>query len=268
MKVSQGKISRKDKTCLGMFKVFLILFLCTHFAVANETNETDVPPLTYRTWTSEAGQSIEAAFINLHENQVSLKDRKDERIVIPMHSLRWRDQIMARRLAGVSGTASLSGDRRAVTRGRRKSDARVIASFGPDCEALLIDAIKDAQHEILIAIYTMTSLSISEALQEAAKRRVEIHIKYDEGQINVGRMSEIMATLSSERNITTTPVEMRGRFASMHHKFAVIDQAAVFTGSFNFTVTAATQSYENAVLIFSDTIAELYSQEFDAITSR
>ncbi len=268
MTVSHIKISRRGKTGLGLCKLFLILLLCTHFAVANDTNETDAPPLSYRTWTSEAGSSIDAAFIHLHQNQVVLKDGEDNRIAIPIHRLGWRDQIMARRLAGLRGTEPLSTGRRSVTQGRRESDAKVIAAFGPDCESLLTDAIQDARREILVAIYTMTSVPIMEALQEAAQRGVRIHVKYDKGQIEVGRMSKIMETLGSESNITTTPIEMRGRFASMHHKFAVLDQAVVFTGSFNFTVTAATQSYENAVVIYSDNIADLYTREFEAIQSR
>ncbi len=268
MTVSQSKISRRGKTGVRFCNAVLILLLCNLFAVANETDDTTTPPLSYRIWNSEAGESIEAAFINLQQNQVILKGRDNQRIAIPMHRLEWRDQIIARRLSGQRGTEPLSTSRRNVLQGRRESDARVIATFGPDCESLLTDAINEARREILIAIYTITSLPITEALQEAAQRGVRIHIKYDEGQIEVGRMSKIITTLGAHRNITTTPIQMRGRFASMHHKFAILDQAVVFTGSFNFTVTAATQSYENAVVIYSDTIAHLYTQEFEAIQSR
>ena len=227
-----------------------------------------LPELAYRNWTSLTGDVIEAAFINLHQGHVILKTREELQLTIPMHRLSWRDQIMARRLAGRPGTDPIPTGRRSATRGRREFDARVIAAFGPACETLLTAAIDDAQHEILVAIYTLTSTTVSDALQAAAKRGVHIHIKYDNGQMEVGRMAEIIATLDAASNITTSPVDMRGRFASMHHKFAVIDQAFVFTGSFNFTVTAATQSYENAALIHSDDIAARYTEEFETIESR
>jgi phosphatidylserine/phosphatidylglycerophosphate/cardiolipin synthase-like enzyme len=153
-------------------------------------------------------------------------------------------------------------------RNRQAHDSRIITAFGPDCENLLINAIQDARHEILIAIYTITSPSVTEALQKAARRGVRIHIKYDAGQIDTGRMQELIKALEKHKNIQTTPITMRGRFASMHHKFAIIDRSSVYTGSSNFTVTAATTSYENAVLILSDAIAQRYTLEFEAIESR
>jgi len=229
------------------------------------STDTSLPALTYHPWTSMTGDVIEAAFISLQQDQVILKSRDDHQIVIPMHRLQWRDQIMARRLAGQPGTTPLSAGQPSAIQGRRECNARVVAAFGPACEALLTAAIDDARHEILVAIFTLTSTTISDALRAAAHRGVRIQIKYDGGQIEVGRMAEIMATLDTEPNITTCPVEMRGRFASMHHKFAVIDQAFVFTGSFNFTVTAATQSYENAVLMQSDAVAADYTREFEAV---
>ncbi len=268
MKAKQKTKWRLDRARLVFASILIILSLCANLGIARETGDHNLPPLSYRTWTSEAGQTLEAAFIHLHQNQVVLKDREEQRIAIPINRLSWRDQIMARRLSGLRGTEPLSSGRRAVTQRRRAADAKVIAAFGSDCEPLLIDAIQDARREILVAIYTMTSLPIAEALREAAQRGVDIHIKYDKGQIEVGRMSEIIESLEPERNITITPIEMSGRFASMHHKFAVMDQAVVFTGSFNFTVTAATQSYENAVVIYSDSIAQRYTQEFESIESR
>lgn len=246
----------------------LTCFVCLLSASHPITAQEDLPPLSYRTWTSARGETIDAAFIDLNRSQVILKTRDNERLSIGLDRLEWSDQVVARRLAGRSATNAASDEDRAAKRGRETAEAEVIAAFGPDSESLLLDAIQDAQHEILVAIYTMTSLPITEALQEAAQRDIRIHVKYDKGQIDVGRMSDIMETFEEEPNITVTPIEMSGRFASMHHKFAVIDQAAVFTGSFNFTVTAATQSYENAVLIYSDSIAEKYSAEFDAIESR
>lgn len=254
--------------------VFLLLSALLTFpagtlrADANLTASQSVPALEYRTWTSDTGETMDAAFISLHQEQVMLKARDDRQISIPMHRLSWRDQIMARRLAGRPGTELTPAARRNAALTRQGFDGRIVAAFGPECEVLLTGAIKSAQREILVAIYTFTSTTVAEALQGAARRGVRIHIKYDHGQIDVGRMRNHIDMLRREQNVTVTPVEMSGRFASMHHKFAVIDQAFVFTGSFNFTVTAATQSYENAVLIQSDGIAGRYTLEFEAIESR
>jgi len=233
-----------------------------------QREEADLPALQYRAWASETGQSVEAAFIMLDRDQVVLKDRDDQRRSVPMGRLTWRDQIIARRMAGLPETGSPVTIQRGVSRGRRAADARVFTAFGSDCLDLLIDAIGEARREILIAIYTMTNMDISEALEDAAKRGVAVHVKYDEKQVDLGSMAEIIDRLKAQTNITVTPVQMSRRFASMHHKFAVFDQASVFTGSFNFTIVAATQSYENSVLIHSDTVARLFTDEFEAIESR
>jgi phosphatidylserine/phosphatidylglycerophosphate/cardiolipin synthase-like enzyme len=259
--------------CRGFFPFLRVLplkivFLMWLSVFPSAQGAENVPPLSYRTWTSDDGRTVEAAFILLNQNQVVLKDRDDQRISIAMQRLSWRDQVMARRLAGQPGIESPAAAGRLVPRGRRASQARVYAAFGEDCLSLLTDAIGDARREILIAIYTMTSTPIRDALLEAANRGVRIHIKYDEKQVELGRMREILADLAAHRSVTTTPIRMSGRFASMHHKFAVFDQSAVFTGSFNFTVAGTNQNYENAVLIYSDTIAGEFTKEFEAIESR
>ncbi|MFU8780255.1 MAG: phospholipase D-like domain-containing protein [Kiritimatiellia bacterium] len=246
----------------------ILLLIATHSALLARTPPPALPELTYRTWTSAAGESIEAAFINIQQDQVILASRDEQRIAIPISRLIWRDQVMARRLSGRPVIDPRPPGSRMATRDRHEFEGRSIAAFGPACESLLLAAIQDTRHEILIAIYTLTSTTIAEALQEAAQRGVQIHIKYYAGQIETGRMSEHITNLGRLKNIQTTPIEMRGRFASMHHKFAVLDQSFVFTGSFNFTVTAATISHENALLIHSVGIANLFTLEFEAIESR
>ncbi len=249
----------------------VVAYLLSQGATLRRPRSSRQPPepqdLTYRAWTSASGESIEAAFISLRQDQLILKARDDSRIAIPMQRLAWRDQIMARRMAGQPGTTLDSRGRHTTATRMREIDARITTAFGPDCEELLRAAISDARREILIAIYTFTSPSIARALTDALSRGVTVQLKYDEGQIGVGRMEEWIKSLQSE-GAKVTPIAMSGRFASMHHKFAVLDQASVFTGSYNFTVTAGSTNYENAVLIRSDSVADLFTQEFERIESR
>jgi phosphatidylserine/phosphatidylglycerophosphate/cardiolipin synthase-like enzyme len=228
------------------------------------TRQTALPELQYRTWTSISGDTIEAAFINLQLGQVVLSSQTATKIVIPIERLTWSDQILARRLHGQS---VLAFDKNTDPLDQQ-SEAMVTTAFGADCQTLLLQALSQAKHEILIAIYTFTSTDIQTSLLEAADQDVQIHIKYDAEQIDTGRMEEVLSLLKQHKNITIMPVNMSGRYASMHHKFAIIDRAAVFTGSFNFTVTAATRSYENAAFIRSLHVAEAYRNEFDAIDGK
>lgn len=228
------------------------------------TGRAAVPALPYRTWTSISGDTIEAAFINLNLGTVVLSSHDQNKISIPLERLQWTDQIYARRLHGQT-VLPIAGDPDAL---RDESDSRVTPAFGSECETLLIHALSLAENELLVAIYTFTSQDIQDAIIQAADRGVQVSLKYDESKLDTGRMAEIISALKAHKNIDVFPVDMPGRFASMHHKFAVMDRSIVFTGSFNFTVTASTRSYENAVMIRSLSVAEAYIGEFEAIDGK
>ena len=49
----------------------------------------------------------------------------------------------------------------------------------------------------------------------------------------------------------------------MHHKFAIIDNSVVLTGSFNWTVQAVNSNQENVLIIENKYIATKFLQEFE-----
>ncbi len=220
--------------------------------------------LEFLTWTSSAGQEVEAVFLEMQQDLVILGSREGQISRVPINQLARDDQIRARELAMGNLAAMRARPGRAAL---DPGITRVTAGFSSDCERLLLRGIQQAREEVLVAIYTLTRPQIEQALSRAAGRGVKVHVKYDHGQIETGRMQELITRLES-RGVEITPISMSGRFASMHHKFAVIDRTQVFTGSFNFTVTAVTQSYENCVMIESSVVARDFIREFDQIRSR
>ena len=56
--------------------------------------------------------------------------------------------------------------------------------------------------------------------------------------------------------------DMRGAGSLEHNKFAVIDGTTVWTGSLNWSNTAATYNAENAIAIVSPHLAQAYTTEF------
>lgn len=54
----------------------------------------------------------------------------------------------------------------------------------------------------------------------------------------------------------------------MHHKFIVIDGEITVTGSYNWTVSADDDNFENIVIIFCREIAIAYTQEFERLWKR
>jgi hypothetical protein len=220
--------------------------------------------MEFRTWTSASGAQVEAAFLELSQDMVTLGTPDGRVPRFPITNLSRDDQIEVRRLAGSAApTVSRPGARSGADPGL----VRVTSGFSSDCERILLRAIQQARNEIQVAIYTITRPQIGEALARAAQRGVDVQVKFDAKQLPVSRMQEVIKHLEGQ-GVAVIPVHMSGRYASMHHKFAVFDGMTVFTGSFNFTPTAINQSYENCVLIESAQVARDFSREFDRVRGR
>lgn len=144
----------------------------------------------------------------------------------------------------------------------------VTVAFDGQCEDLLANQIQSARREILIAIYSMTSQRLENLIVTAAQRGIRVRIKYDASQASNTGMQRVLSRFEEQSGIEVTEINMRGRFASMHHKFMVIDGLRVVTGSFNFTAMAASSNYENCVLIESPQIAQDFANVFESIVDR
>jgi len=126
-----------------------------------------------------------------------------------------------------------------------------------DCENRVIVAINNAEYSIDAAIYSFTSKNIASALIEAQKRGVSpgaIRIVIDSLQ---SKSKYSMDEFLNENNIETRIMP-----STMHHKFVVIDDSLVITGSYNWTENANSKNNENLVFIQSKDTAELFSREF------
>jgi phosphatidylserine/phosphatidylglycerophosphate/cardiolipin synthase-like enzyme len=51
----------------------------------------------------------------------------------------------------------------------------------------------------------------------------------------------------------------------MHHKFVILDQQTVVTGSYNWTHESEEENQENLLILRDEYSVEAYSQEFEAL---
>ena len=127
----------------------------------------------------------------------------------------------------------------------------------------IIAAINHTRRTLDIAIYSLTQPDITAAIEAARRRGVRVRIVSDEGQSR-DRHSEISYLRS--RGI---PVRLsngyRGERSIMHNKFAIFDGNLVETGSFNWTTSATSYNFENAILIAVPEVSARYQREFDHI---
>ncbi len=127
----------------------------------------------------------------------------------------------------------------------------------------IVAAINHTRRTMDIAVYSITQPEIAAAIQAAHRRGVQVRIVSDEGQA-FDRHSEIGYLRS-----VGIPIRLsggfRGQSSLMHNKFAVFDGELVETGSYNWTTSATSYNFENAVFIRDTKVSARYEEEFEHI---
>lgn len=127
----------------------------------------------------------------------------------------------------------------------------------------IIAAINHTRHTLDIAVYSITQPEITAAIAAAHRRGVRVRVVSDAGQ-SFDRHSEIGYLKSSG-----LPVRLsggyRGRRSLMHNKFAIFDGNLVETGSFNWTTSATSYNFENAIFVADPEVSARYEKEFNHI---
>lgn len=143
------------------------------------------------------------------------------------------------------------------------------------CADAIEKKVDSAKKEILVAVYTFTSSQLAWALVRARKRGVDVKVVLDVSEAeNPFSKVEFLKNKGIETkidyyHILQTQRKMRKFPGKMHHKFAVIDEEVVITGSYNWTATAEEHNDEDC-LIFTDAgeLARVYKKKFFTIWER
>ncbi|MEL7083826.1 MAG: phospholipase D-like domain-containing protein [Cyanobacteria bacterium J06597_1] len=188
---------------------------------------------------------------------------------------------------------------------------RNIERYGEDLEALLIQDIEQARYSIAVAVQEINLPDIAHALAERQQAGLRVRVIVENsyrrnwGELTPSeidqldeddrrKFSEYLQLVDSDRNGRISPAERQQQDAMailaeagipivddtedgsrgsdlMHHKFMVIDDREVFTGSANWTLSGIhgdldrRQSRGNAnhlVVLSSDELAQIFLEEF------
>lgn len=145
----------------------------------------------------------------------------------------------------------------------------VQACFSPQgkCSAHILREIDQAKKELLVAVYAFTNDELANALVQAKKRGVTVHVVIDrdfDGRTESSKGKYFEANKIPLRRLSGSKSRSQERESGlMHQKFAIIDRKTVFTGSYNWTHSAENANDEN-LLLFRDAgpLAEDYRQAF------
>ena len=139
-----------------------------------------------------------------------------------------------------------------------ESGIKVYFSLHDDPEEAILQSLEKAKESIYFALFTFTSERIAQAIIDKFAENLEIRgilEKYQDGPFS---QYDYLKRLR-------VPVRWDRNFYFMHHKFFIIDQKIVITGSFNPTWSANYRNRENLIVIYSPSLASQYEEEFNKL---
>ena len=132
-------------------------------------------------------------------------------------------------------------------------------SPGDTCRNSIIKQISTARQDLLVCVFTISDDMITESLIAAHRRGVAISLITDnEKSFDKGSDIEQLAHEGIALRMDTSPNHM-------HHKFMVVDQHSVLTGSYNWTRGAARFNHENIIVTKDSAAVRAFTHEFNKL---
>lgn len=141
-----------------------------------------------------------------------------------------------------------------------ESNVRVYFAPHPQLEDEIIRYIQEAQQSIRIAMFAYTNDKIHKALLDAMTRGVNIQALWGNRTQRDCDVSEIDEML--QLNIGYI-VPIAG---AMHHKFVLIDDQRLITGSANWSANGVKYNDENILVIENPALVSAYNNHFNQLT--
>jgi cardiolipin hydrolase len=123
--------------------------------------------------------------------------------------------------------------------------------------------ILETRKSVDAALYRLSHPRLAEALHNAARRGVEVRVILDRSKYE---MTSTTRELLSDLHIPYRLLAGRkGRWAKMHHKFAVLDRRVALAGSYNWTLESEEQNYEDLMVLRERHQVEDFAREFEVL---
>lgn len=130
-------------------------------------------------------------------------------------------------------------------------------------EQVLVQLMNGATRTIDVAVYQLSQPSIIKAIIDAHKRGVAVRVLSDQTEYDSGTNVESFRALTK----SGVPLKVQTHRGKMHLKVSIIDQEVVTTGSFNYTISAATRNDEVFLVIRDPAMALKWTERFEQMWS-
>jgi len=123
----------------------------------------------------------------------------------------------------------------------------------------IIDLVKNAEESVKVASFSFTHEELGDALLKADINGIDVSVLIERKQRN-GLGSQYTRLKDFGVNI-----KVDGNKYNMHHKFVIIDNKIVVTGSPNFSFSGFNRNDENMLIIYDEKLALRFVREFDRL---
>jgi mitochondrial cardiolipin hydrolase len=132
-------------------------------------------------------------------------------------------------------------------------------SPGDACLKAILSGIHSVRFSLNICVFTISDDRITQAILQAHRRGIAVRILTD-NEKRFDKGSDIQDLLAAG-----IPVRVDETPNHMHHKFAILDNQTLLTGSYNWTRSAARYNHENMILTDQKNLVQDFCREFDRL---
>lgn len=136
---------------------------------------------------------------------------------------------------------------------------RAYFSPGDDCLNAILEALDNTRSSIKICVFTISDNRITKKLIQLHEKNKHMKIITDNEKLH-DKGSDIKWL--SESGIAVKVDKTRHH---MHHKFALIDNKLLLTGSYNWTRSAEAYNHENLLITNNRNVCRQYQKEYDKL---
>lgn len=113
------------------------------------------------------------------------------------------------------------------------------------------------------ALYRFNSQRLARALDEVHRRGVRVRLVIDRNKYDESPATRQL--LSNHDFPFRVSYGRDGAGSKMHHKFALLDDGVVLTGSYNWTFASEEENFENVLIVREPRLVAVYHDEFEAL---
>lgn len=148
--------------------------------------------------------------------------------------------------------------------------------FSPDDHPKyrLIEYITKAKKRFYAAVFTLTDKNIIDALVIAKQRGVDVQMVVDQTSVT-SPYAKVLTLIKHDIPVFVFDAQLQASKKGtktftplMHNKYAVIDGETVWTGSFNWTVSADARNQENVIITDDKKACKKYEEQFNVLLGR